>query len=129
MHYVIIPAPVALVDPIDGGPLLAPPHACSFARAVRIALAWLLGKGETDVLEVHDLRAKIERANVGDEVELSESEWGMLEPVFRKPTPQVFGHPWIFAAESHQRAWLEASTRCRLPKAASNGSAEVSGAS
>lgn len=126
MRYVTIPAPVVMLDPLTDEPLLVDaqgqarpcpsgetPTSRSFAWGVRMALVINSGSGEkaADIQTLRDVRMKIDRAAVGDVVELSDDEWKLIEPIMRKPGPQAFGGAWVFCAESHQRAWLDAPSK------------------
>ena len=124
MRHITIPAPVVLVEPIEGkfitedGKPSEHPVSRSFDRVVRLLCALLVqradpqtGRPMHDAQKVRDLSAKFSGKGVGDVIALNDDEWSLGEGELRKPQPGVFGTPWILCGEDHQRAWLDAPTK------------------
>jgi hypothetical protein len=110
MRYVTIPSPITPVDPLTGGPI-AGMESCTFARSCRTALALAAQRGNEDMLAIIDLRHKTDEALEGAVLALNDSEWKILESEFKRPNAQAFGVAWMFSAESHQRAVIDAPTK------------------
>ena len=124
MRFVTIPAPVVLLNTVEGGYVTeknedsATPVSRSFDRVVRILCAVLVqrpdpqtGRPLHDAQTIRDIQAKFADKGVGDVVALSEEEWKLGEGELRKPQPQNFGTFWILCGEDHMRAWLDAPTK------------------
>jgi len=123
-RFITIPEPIRYADPITGSYDKVPNapergELCSFSKSCRLALAIAAQRisaaqqpGQQpppDILEIYDLRRKIDEAQVGSILELTESEFRILEPEFRRPNGQVFGIDWLFSAASHVKAVLQAT--------------------
>lgn len=111
MRYVSVPEAVYLSNPIDPSEPVPEPRSISFARAVKIAAVLAAQKGSHDAQELRDLVARFEAVKPGEVVELSDAQWEIVAPEFKRPTAQAFGTPWIFCGEPHMRAWLDAPTK------------------
>lgn len=126
-RYVTIPEDVVIHNPVTDKPLKEPgpdgepaPVTFSFLRSARIALLLASHTGEFDVESLHDLKKRIEYARAGDVLDLSETEWKVLEPQFRRPNANAFGSCWAMGGgQVHSRAWTHAPTED--PRRASNG--------
>lgn len=111
MRYVTIPPPCAILDPLSDEPVPEGPKSWSFARGVRLALVLIAGEKGADVQTLRDIRENVDRAAVGSTIELSDDEWKLIEPHMRRPNAQAYGAAWVFSAEEHQRAWLDAPSK------------------
>jgi hypothetical protein len=112
MRYIQIPEPITVRNPITDEPDDSElGRAFPFAKSVRLALMSIAKKADSTT--VHDLRTKIDRAEVGEWVELSDDEWKLLEAEMRRPDPAVVSVNWTLSAKSHQDAVLDA--RRELP--------------
>lgn len=132
MHYVTIPAPVQLLNPIDAdeAPVLDEQTrkaiTYTFARSVRTALSSMLIKQTADTLAVFDLRAIFDRAEVGSTIEVTDEHWKLLEAEFKKPDPRFMTPAWVFSCESHIRAITDAPSKAPATwKATANGEAKA----
>lgn len=131
MRYITIPEDVEICHPITREALIMPgpdgqptKEVFSFARSCRTAIFVVSQKNGADALQLCDLRTKLEEARVGDVLQLSDVEWGLLEPEFKRPTPQGFGPCWALGGgELHIRAWLEAPSK--RPQRPLNGAAVI----
>lgn len=113
MRYITVPAPVRLINPVNDEPLTLSdgrPDTMSFARSCRCAIILVSQEQGADALTLLDLRRKTDAAVEGACLEVTDDEWNLLVPKFKRPHPQLFGAAWAFSAESHQRAWLDAPT-------------------
>lgn len=113
MRYVKVPEPVFILNPITDEPVIenGAPVKFSFARSVRLILSVLSAKGASDTMTLLDIRSKFDRAAVGEVVELSNDEYGVLAPEFKRPTAGTVTAMWLFSSEPHQRAVLDASDK------------------
>lgn len=103
MRYIKIPAPVKLIDPMTDTPADVEQ---SFAQAVRAVCTSLMQKQLLDTLDIIDLREKLGKAKVGDEVPIDSAWWAPLRDEFKRPS--VFGPAYLLAASSHIKAVLDA---------------------
>ena len=113
MRYIVIPAPALILDALTGNMAKNPagePRETSFAWAVRMATILIANRGTADAQTLRDIRSRFhDGQRAGEVVALSDDEWRLLEPEFRRPqVPNAFGADWVLSAEDHQRAWLEA---------------------
>src|SRR5262249_18285746 len=85
MRYVLVPEPIIIRDPVtDEVKGESGNRATTFAKSVRIALLSVAAKGQTDAATMFDIRSKFDEAEVGRWIELTEDEWKLLEPEFRR---------------------------------------------
>lgn len=110
MRYVQKMPPVTLLDPNTG----APGEVVTFDRAVQIATMSAMGKQAADALVLLGLRARFAAAKELEWVPVETEEHAALLPEFKRPT--AFSPPYIMAAESHIRAWVDAPEK--LPASA-----------
>jgi hypothetical protein len=107
MRYVHIPEPITLRNPITDEPETSElGKSFSFSKSCRLALMSIAKKADTTT--VHDMRTKIDRADVGQWVELTEDEWKLLESEMRRPNPEIVSPAWTLSAQTHQSAVLDA---------------------
>lgn len=119
-RFVIIPEPVAILDPVEGTPV--PDGVWPFAKAAKLvaAVAWQAGT-VSDVFALGEARRKLSEGKVGDVVELHDDEYAAIAPTCRKPAGIPAAH--AFSLQPHFRAIVDAPS-IRPVHAAANGVAE-----
>lgn len=105
-YYLIVPADVAISDPNNKK---IPPVTFSFAEAMSSVVTKIVNDKKMDALDAIDLRRKVNHAAVGSVLQLSEKEYELIEPEFRRPS--VLTATYILGGgEPHIRAVLKASS-------------------
>jgi hypothetical protein len=119
-RYIEQQEPVVIRDPTTDIATGEPPRTLSWA--CRRVLANAIQQQSADALTIIDLRRKTDSLEKVRCIELTEDEWKILEPEFRKP--RVFGPAYVFGAEAHIRAIIDAPTK-RPTAMLENGATEV----
>jgi hypothetical protein len=83
----------------------------TFIRSCRLALSVAAIKNHADMIDIIETKAKIEATKPTEWIELTEQQWKIVEPVFRRPETVNFGVAWCFSAETHIRSWLDAPSK------------------
>ena len=120
MRYLTIPAAVMAIDPstdAERGPV-------TFADACRVAMVGVAQRASLEVLSLIGMRRKLVAASEGDVVELRKEEWTSLCDEFTKG--KSFSPAYLFAAERHVRAVLDATTTKPEPVIAPDRTATAS---
>jgi hypothetical protein len=121
-RFVQVPAPVQLRDPVTDDVLpdeMKP--VWSWERTWRTMVSVAASKGTADALALIDLRKKGSGRTPGEWFELTEDEYRLVEAEFRRPDHRFVGVSWVFSAESHQRAVLDAPSKMPAAVAETNG--------
>ena len=115
--FIVVPDAITLKDTVTDVPLpLDQSPSWPWGRSWRMACTAAAMKNTHDVLTLVDLRRKADEKNVGDVIELTDDEFKIIEPEFRRPDPRFFPLPWAFSAEDHQRAMADAKSKPPPPK-------------
>lgn len=120
-RFIVVPGSFITRNPITEEPILVSEtskdmYVVTFARSCRLALTAIALKNQHDALTLLDIRRKTDAAEPGDVLELTDDQWKVLEPEFKRPTnSNLMDTAWMFSSETHQRAILDAKTEA--PKA------------
>jgi len=104
VRYVTVPEPFPVLNPVNDEPT---GERVTFEQTVRLIAMQLVPS--VDALSLIDLRRKFQGKSHPHVVEITEDEWKMAEPQFRRPS--ALSPAFVLNAESHLRAWLDAPSK------------------